>query len=152
MRIAILGGTFNPVHNGHVLLASSVCETFGYDKLLFVPSFLPPHKIASGLVSVENRLEMLELACEADPRFEVERCEIDRGGISYTWETVCFIEEKYHAELEGKIDDLEYIISSLENEKNRVAFVGDNLPVFDSFRTVALPCRHTGRLQHVPWR
>ncbi len=103
MKIAILGGTFNPVHTGHVLLARSVCDTFGYDKILFVPSFMPPHKIVTESVSVEDRLNMLALACEEDSRFEVEKCEIERGGISYTWDTVCYIEEKYSAVLEGKL-------------------------------------------------
>ena len=95
MKIAIFGGTFNPVHTGHMLLADSVCKILGYDKVLFVPSFLPPHKFVTQFISVEDRLQMLRLACEDDSRFEVESCEIDRGGISYTWDTVCCIEEKY---------------------------------------------------------
>lgn len=102
MKIAIFGGSFNPVHKGHLALAECVCNTFGYDKLLFVPASEPPHKIVTVSALAEDRLQMLRLACEADSRFEVETCEIERGGISYTWDTVCYIEEKYSAVLEGK--------------------------------------------------
>lgn len=103
MKIAILGGSFNPIHIGHLILADSVCASLGYDKVLFVPTFRPPHKEMAEEVSSESRLEMVRAAVKDDPRFEVEPCEIERGGISYTWDTVCFLEEKYKSILEGKI-------------------------------------------------
>ncbi|QTQ11488.1 nicotinate (nicotinamide) nucleotide adenylyltransferase [Treponema parvum] len=103
MKVAVLGGSFNPVHEGHVALAKSVCEELGYDRLLFVPSFYPPHKIISGAPSDEDRVKMLSLACLSDSRFEVECCELDRKGISYTWDTVCFLEQKYSGNLSAKI-------------------------------------------------
>ena len=103
MKIAVLGGSFNPVHKGHLLLADSVCTQLGYDKLLFIPVSAPPHKIIKNAASSFDRLKMLQLACEDDFRFAVDSCEIDRGGISYTWDTVCFLEHKYAEQLSAKI-------------------------------------------------
>ncbi len=103
MKIAILGGSFNPIHIGHLALADEVCEGLGYDKVLFIPTFKAPHKEARDEVRAEDRLAMVRLACEGDGRFEAESCEIDRGGVSYTWDTVSFLEEKYASVLEGKI-------------------------------------------------
>ncbi|MBR4631645.1 MAG: nicotinate (nicotinamide) nucleotide adenylyltransferase [Treponema sp.] len=103
MKIAILGGSYNPIHIGHLILADSVCTELGYDKILFVPTFKPPHKELSDKVSSSDRLEMVRAAVRGDDRFVAESCEIDRGGISYTWDTVCFLEEKYKDVLTGKI-------------------------------------------------
>ena len=103
MRIAILGGSFNPIHIGHLALADEVCSVLGYDRVLFIPTCKAPHKDARDIVSAEDRLQMVRLACEGDGRFEAESCEIDRGGVSYTWDTVAFLEEKYSGVLEGKI-------------------------------------------------
>ena len=103
MKIAILGGSFNPIHIGHLILADAVCCQLGYDKIAFVPTFKPPHKILSDEVSSEDRFGMVLEAVKDDPRFGAESCEIDRGGISYTWDTVCFIEEKYKDNLTGKV-------------------------------------------------
>lgn len=103
MKIAILGGSFNPVHIGHLALAKSVCDELSYDKILFVPTFQPPHKIIKDAASAQDRLEMLRLACLSDSHFETESCEIDRGGISYTYDTICYLEDKYAGELSSKI-------------------------------------------------
>lgn len=103
MRIAILGGSFNPIHIGHLILADSVCCELGYDKVLFVPTFIPPHKEMSGCVPAEDRLAMVRAAVSSDSRFEAEPCEIERGGVSYTWDTVLYLEEKYRGRIDGKI-------------------------------------------------
>ena len=103
MKIAVLGGSFNPIHIGHLVLADTVCKLLGYDKVLFIPVYEPPHKKMSETVSAQDRLRMVEEAVKGDPRFVPESCEIDRGGVSYTWDTVCFLEEKYKDVLEGKI-------------------------------------------------
>ncbi len=95
MKIAILGGSFNPIHIGHLSLADEVCVSLGYDKVLFVPTFIPPHKEMGEAASAEARAKMVELACSKDSRFDLEDCEIKRGGVSYTYDTICFIEEKY---------------------------------------------------------
>ena len=103
MKLAVLGGSFNPIHIGHLALADEVCSVLGYDRVLFIPTFQAPHKEARDAVRAEARLEMVRLACEGDERFEAESCEIDRGGVSYTWDTIAFLEEKHAAVLEGKI-------------------------------------------------
>ena len=103
MKIAVLGGSFNPIHIGHLILADSVCQALGYEKILFVPTAIPPHKEMASAVSAQERLEMVRLAIHGDSRFEAESCEIDRGGVSYSWDTVCFLEQKYASVLTGKI-------------------------------------------------
>lgn len=103
MKIAVLGGSFNPIHVGHLMLADDVCSSLGYDKVLFVPVFIPPHKQPKDSVSAEHRVKMVEIACSNDSRFELEPCEIERGGVSYTFDTICHLEKKYESVLEGKI-------------------------------------------------
>lgn len=103
MKIAVLGGSFNPVHNAHVSLAAQVCDTLGYDRVLFIPAYKPPHKEMNGVLSAEHRINMLKLACEGDSRFLCDDCEIKREGVSYTYDTVCHLEEKYGSSLTGKI-------------------------------------------------
>lgn len=95
MKLALLGGSFNPVHVGHLALADEVCVSLGYDKVLFVPTYTPPHKRMNGMLPPETRAKMLSLALEDDERFALELCEIQRQGISYTCDTVHYIEQKY---------------------------------------------------------
>ena len=103
MRLAMLGGSFNPIHIGHLLLADEVCHRLGYDKVLFVPVNIPPHKeLAKGAASWQ-RLDMIELAIAGNPRFGVETCELERGGISYTYDTINYLGKKYAGKLEGKL-------------------------------------------------
>ena len=103
MRLAMLGGSFNPIHIGHLLLADEVCHRLGYDKVLFVPVNIPPHKDLAEGASSQQRLEMIQLAIEGNPRFAVETCELERGGISYTYDTIQYLGKKYSHQLEGKL-------------------------------------------------
>ncbi len=104
MKIAILGGSFNPIHVGHLALADAVCCSLKYDKILFVPTYKPPHKtLALSSASSDDRFLMVQEAIRGDERFVAEPCELERGGVSYTWDTVCFLEKKYESVLEGKI-------------------------------------------------
>lgn len=105
MKIAVLGGSFNPCHIGHAMLADTIVKELGYDKVLFVPAYKPPHKLLNAEISPEDRLAMLQEFCksEGDGHFEVESCEIDRQGISYTCDTLEYLTEKYKDSLEGKL-------------------------------------------------
>lgn len=104
MKIAILGGSFNPIHVGHAMLADTIVKELGYDKVLFVPTCIPPHKEIAGGVSTEHRLGMVNAFCNSVPGncFEVETCEVDRGGVSYTIDTLKYIVEKYKGQLDAK--------------------------------------------------
>ncbi len=85
--VGILGGTFDPVHNGHLHLATTFLETLNMAELRFVPLNTPPHRTPP-LASAEQRLEMLELAVENQAGLKVDDCEIRRGGISYSIDTL----------------------------------------------------------------
>ncbi|MBI5599380.1 MAG: nicotinate (nicotinamide) nucleotide adenylyltransferase [Deltaproteobacteria bacterium] len=87
-RIAILGGTFNPVHYGHLRCAEEVRESLGFKKAFFMPVSLSPHKEDLELASAGDRLEMVRLATAANPAFGVSDAEVKRGGRSYTIDTV----------------------------------------------------------------
>ena len=103
MKIAMLGGSFNPPHIAHLILADSVCTELGYDRVLFVPVCKPSHKEMSGAAPAADRLGMVEALVQGDDRFVCEPCEIERGGVSYTYDTVCYLQEKYGKQLSGKI-------------------------------------------------
>lgn len=87
MKIGILGGTFNPPHTGHLILAQEVCQKLSLDKVFFIPTNIPPHKESRNVES-DDRLNMARLATKDDKRFEVLDLEIKRGGVSYTIDTV----------------------------------------------------------------
>lgn len=84
MRIGIFGGTFNPPHVGHLILAETAVDTLGLDKIYFTPAADPPHKLGMPRASVEHRLAMVELAMQGNPRFEISRVDVDRPGPHYT--------------------------------------------------------------------
>ncbi len=88
MRLGILGGTFDPVHYGHLLLAECAREQCRLDQVWFMPAALPPHKQGQVITPAENRIEMLELATGGNPSIVVSRQETERGGLSYTVDTL----------------------------------------------------------------
>lgn len=83
-RIGLFGGTFNPIHSGHMKAAEVVREGFVLDKILFIPSYIPPHKESTDVASPAHRLRMIELALTSHPRFEPSAIEIEAGGKSYS--------------------------------------------------------------------
>jgi len=100
MRVGLFGGSFDPVHYGHLLLAEACREQCDLDEIWFLPAAVPPHKQGSSLSSGEARAEMLELAVAGNTGFLVSRFELDRGGVSYTVDTLRhFSEETPEAEL-----------------------------------------------------
>ena len=94
MKTAILGGSFDPVHIGHLHLADEVKRKFDYERIIFVPSNIPAHKEPEGTTSAEQRLEMLRYALQGSD-FVLDDCEIRRGGISYSVDTVPELKENY---------------------------------------------------------
>ena len=88
IRIGLFGGTFNPIHLGHIQVVREVKTGFGLDKILIIPSALPPHKELDGVVNAEDRLEMIRLAFSDDPNFVISDVELKRSGPSYTIDTV----------------------------------------------------------------
>jgi len=98
VRIAILGGSFNPVHLGHLFLADAVMSELRYDRVVMVPAYISPFKPAApGMEnSANDRLEMLAASVSADPRFAVDACEIRREGVSYTVDTIADIIRRYN--------------------------------------------------------
>ena len=94
MRLGLFGGSFDPIHVGHLLLAECCREQCRLERVDFLPAAIPPHKQNSRLTPGESRVEMLELAVGGHDRFSVGRFELDRGGVSYTVDTL----RHYHAE------------------------------------------------------
>ncbi len=94
-RIGILGGTFNPVHIGHLAIAQTVLDEFKLDKVIFVPSNLPPHKRKKNVISARERYQMLCLAVKGNPCFDISDFEIKRKGKSYSIHTVNYFLEQF---------------------------------------------------------
>ncbi len=96
MNIGILGGTFNPIHYGHLRIAEEVRERFNLTKVIFIPAGIPPFKIKAGeLIEATQRAEMVRLAIKTNPFFEFSDIEIKRQGISYTVDTLEVLREEY---------------------------------------------------------
>lgn len=98
IKIGILGGTFDPIHLGHLQLAENARTQFSLDKVLLIPAYDPPHKKKSApLASAQDRYEMVRLAIEGRPGLEISNCEIKRRGASYTIDTLKELEKQYAA-------------------------------------------------------
>jgi nicotinate-nucleotide adenylyltransferase len=93
-KIGIYGGTFDPIHHGHLILAREAVESLGLDKIIFVPAALSPHKMARTPTAQEIRVEMLQAAIVGEPQFTLDLCEIRRGGTSYSIDTVEEIQQR----------------------------------------------------------
>ncbi len=106
MKIGILGGTFNPIHIGHLILAEEVREKLKLDEVIFVPAYLPPHKDSSDIASAAIRLAMVKLAIKGNRYFVVSDIEIKRDGRSYTIDTLKEFKKMYPQ------DELYFIIGS----------------------------------------
>jgi len=97
MRLAIFGGSFNPVHLGHLFIADAVLESLHYDRIVLIPAYRSPFKLAAQDMETtsRDRLELLAAAVAGDPRMAVDDCEIRRGGVSYTVDTVKDVIRRY---------------------------------------------------------
>lgn len=108
MRTAIFGGSFNPLHLGHLCIAEELLHALPCERVLFLPANIPPHKALDD-PGPRLRLEMLRLSLAADPRFAVDACEIERAGISYT------------------IDSIRHLVASGSVEPKPFLVIGDDL-------------------------
>jgi len=88
VKVGILGGTFNPIHAGHLILAEEAREKLNLDKIIFMPTYLPPHKDKSEIASAQDRFKMIKIAIKGNNHFSVSDLEIKRQGRSYTIDTV----------------------------------------------------------------
>jgi len=93
-RIGLLGGTFNPIHIGHLLIAQDAMEALGLDCVKFIPAALPPHKRLDRNISGTERLRMVRLAIRGCERFEADDIEVRRGGPSFSVETVAALRQR----------------------------------------------------------
>ena len=93
-QVGILGGNFNPVHNAHLVVADQVRQQLGLDKVLLMPEYEPPHVDTKGTIAEHHRLKMLELAIEGIEGLEIETIELERKGISYTYDTMLLLNKR----------------------------------------------------------
>jgi|TARA_Y100000758_G_scaffold297325_1_gene257122 nicotinate-nucleotide adenylyltransferase len=108
VKTCLFGGTFDPPHFGHLIVAQTIFEAEHFDKIVFVPAHIPPHKMERKISSVSLRLDMLKMATMDNPNFEISDIELKRGGISYSLETIQTYKEQ--TGLGG--EDLYYLIGS----------------------------------------
>ncbi|MGT2924845.1 nicotinate-nucleotide adenylyltransferase [Streptococcus caviae] len=93
-QIGILGGNFNPVHNAHLVVADQVRQQLGLDQVLLMPEFIPPHVDKKETIDEQHRLKMLQLAIEGIEGLDIETIELERKGVSYTYDTMKLLTEK----------------------------------------------------------
>ena len=108
MKVCLFGGTFDPPHLGHLIIAQTIFEAENFDQIVFVPAYQPPHKNGIKISPVDQRLEMLKIAISENPNFIMSDLEIQRKGLSYSIDTI--IEYKKQNNLSS--DELFYLMGS----------------------------------------
>tara|TARA_Y100000748_G_scaffold243748_1_gene207996 strand:+ start:387 stop:971 length:585 start_codon:yes stop_codon:yes gene_type:complete len=88
MKVCLFGGTFDPPHLGHLIVAQTIFEAENFDQIVFVPAYQPPHKNGMKISPVDQRLEMLNIAIKENPNFIISDLEIERKGLSYSIDTI----------------------------------------------------------------
>jgi nicotinate-nucleotide adenylyltransferase len=117
-RIGIFGGTFDPVHQGHMIIAEQVSQALNLACLIFVPGGVPPHKTASSVkASAEDRFDMVEAAIEGNDSFTADRVEIDAGRAMYSVETVPLVRERW-----GNGGDEWFFVSGADEVSNLLSW------------------------------
>ena len=100
LRIGFFGGTFDPPHNGHLLIAQKAIEELGLEEVNFAPARMPPHKINNDLSPIVHRVEMTRLAIQANPRFLMSYIDVDREGPTYSLDALKILRVGWHASTE----------------------------------------------------
>lgn len=134
-RVGILGGTFNPPHIGHCMMANEVLNALNLDEVRLMPNAIAPHKEVRLSASDEQRLEMVRLAIEDEPLLKVESFEIERGGISYTHDTMQAMREReqdveFYFIIGGDSIESLHTWYKIDELRQLVHFVGVNRPGF----------------------
>ena len=136
-RVGIMGGTFDPIHHGHLVAASEVADRFGLDEVVFVPTGQPWQKAEEAVTPAEDRYLMTVIATASNPRFQVSRVDIDRGGPTYTVDTLRDLHAEYGAKAQlffiTGADALERILSwkDLDEALELAHFIGVTRPGFE---------------------
>ena len=133
-KIGVLGGTFDPIHDGHLALGQAACDLLKLDRVLFVPAARPPHKVNDRVTDAVIRWEMVQLAIAGNPHFELSRAELDRPGLSYTIDT---LRDLAATSEPGKPHEL-YLILSVESLLGFHEWE-DPTAILDLARVAALP-------------
>jgi nicotinate-nucleotide adenylyltransferase len=133
-KIGVLGGTFDPIHDGHLALGQAACDLLKLDRVLFVPAARPPHKVNDRVTDAVIRCEMVQLAITGNPHFELSRAELDRPGLSYTIDT---LRDLAATAAPGKPHEL-YLILSVESLLGFHEWE-DPSAILDLARVAALP-------------
>ncbi|HHW31887.1 MAG TPA: nicotinate-nucleotide adenylyltransferase [Clostridiaceae bacterium] len=94
-KLGISGGTFDPIHYGHLIIAEDIRESFKLDKVIFIPSGMPPHKDITKVTDARHRYNMVRIAIDNNPYFEASSIELDRPGYTYTVDTLIQLKEIY---------------------------------------------------------
>jgi nicotinate-nucleotide adenylyltransferase len=150
MRLGVFGGSFDPIHYGHLLLAECCRDARRLDRVLFMPTAVPPHKQDCVLSAAEHRVAMIELAIGGNPGFAVSRYEVERGGVNYTVDTLAHLHaEQPDAELfflmgADMLVDLPHWRNAARVCELALPIVvrrGAAEPDFECLRTIALPER-----------
>lgn len=154
MKVGIMGGTFDPIHNGHLLAAERAREEAGLDEVWFMPANTPPHKPNAPKASADHRLEMVKAAISGNPHFRAEDHEIRRGGTSYTVDTMKELRERYPGHTFSYIigaDMVQYLPNwvRIEELAQMISFIGLARPGFSSDKS-ALPAFIRDRVVPVP--
>lgn len=117
-RIGIFGGTFDPIHQGHMVIAEQVAQALNLACVIFVPGGVPPHKTASSVkASAEDRFDMVEAAIQGNDKFFVDRVEVDAGRAMYSVETMPLVKERW-----GKGGDEWFFVSGADEVSNLLSW------------------------------
>ncbi|PIC87872.1 nicotinate-nucleotide adenylyltransferase [Sporosarcina sp. P20a] len=150
-RIGILGGTFNPPHTGHLLIANEVRYALQLDEVWLMPAAVPPHKIATGDATAEQRLQMVKLAVDEVDGLRASSFEIERGGVSFTYDTMSqLIQDEagvhFHFIIGGDMIDQLPTWYRIEDLLDIVTFIGVKRPGADNASAIPVQLVETPQL------
>ncbi|WP_141431444.1 nicotinate-nucleotide adenylyltransferase [Bacillus sp. 03113] len=135
-KVGILGGTFDPPHVGHLIIANEVLHSLSLDEIWFMPNQEPPHKQKTTCITNQNRLDMLDIAISNHPYFKIQTIEMEREGRSYTYDTMKILTERF-PKIEFYFiigaDMIEYLPKwyKIQELMELVHFVGVNRPLYN---------------------